>query len=98
MPPNQPTQIRPSSPATWPKPVCQAVDAIAAVLMATCMLFRSRPPAHPAPTVQALGERDHRAWNEALLQRECGLLRGRLEGIPSHRRPLYSPEGRYEVL
>jgi len=84
--------------ATWPRPVRQAVDAIATLLSAVFLLARARAADHASRFVRALARDHHRAWREDLLRRESDLLRSRLRRLSPAHRPHYAPDERFAIL
>jgi hypothetical protein len=73
----QKTIVRKEDVATWPRPVRQAIDAIAATMSALFLLARARAADHLSPIIRALAERDAIFHDRELLRREADILRSR---------------------
>jgi hypothetical protein len=94
----QKTIVRKEDVATWPRPVRQAIDAIAATMSVLFLLARARAADHLSPIIRALAERDAIFHDRELLRREADILRSRDADTPPQHRPHYPPESRLAIL
>jgi transposase len=90
--------VRKEDVATWPRPLRQALDAIATTMSALFLLIRARAADHLSPIIRALADRDAIFWDRELLRREIDLLRARIESLAPQQRPHYRPEARLAIL
>jgi transposase InsO family protein len=90
--------VRKEDVVTWPRPVRQAIDAIAVALGAVLMLVRARAAESLSPLVRAFADRDVIFQDRELLRREADILRSRDADTPPQRRSHYPPESRLAIL
>ena len=66
--------------------------------MQSYQLARGRAAASSSRFMRLVAERDEALWNAALLERELGVYRRRIEAVYSHKRPPVAPGDRFEIL